>query len=68
MPGSEWLDISVGVVLVWFVFSLVVSATNEAINRLLAIRAKNLWQALNQLLDGKGTPRDNRRCVMALPG
>src|SRR5438105_4075646 len=56
MPSSEWLDIAIGVVLVWFLFSLVVSATNEAMNRVLAIRAKNLWQALDQLLDGATTP------------
>jgi hypothetical protein len=67
MPSSDWLDIAIGVVLVWFLFSLVVSATNEAMNRLLAIRAKNLWQALNQLLDGTTTPRGLIADAVALP-
>jgi hypothetical protein len=57
MPISEWLDIAVGVVLVWFLFSLIVSALNEAITRVLAIRAKELWQALNQMLDGEAQPK-----------
>jgi hypothetical protein len=54
---SEWLDIAIGVVLVWFLFSLVVSASNEAVVRVLGVRAKNLWQALNQMLDGEAKPR-----------
>ena len=51
MFDSEWLDIAIGVVFVWFIFSLAVSATNEAINRLLAVRSKQLWLALGQVLD-----------------
>jgi hypothetical protein len=57
VPSSEWLDIAIGVVLVWFLFSLVVSATNEAINRVLALRAKELWRGINRLVDGTVPPR-----------
>jgi hypothetical protein len=67
MPSSEWLDIAIGVVVVWFLFSLVVSATNEAINRVLAIRAKQLWQGLDQLLDGATTQRNLIADTFGLP-
>jgi hypothetical protein len=49
---SEWIDIAVGVVLVWFLLAVTVAVVNELINRLLAVRAKQLWHALAQILDG----------------
>jgi hypothetical protein len=49
---SEWIDIAVGVVLVWFLLAVTVAIVNELINRLLAVRAKQLWHALSQMLDG----------------
>lgn len=53
MLNSPWLDVAIGVVFVWFLLSIVVSAVNELINRVFAVRAKNLWMAFNQMLDGK---------------
>jgi hypothetical protein len=50
---SEWLDIAIGVVFVWFLFALLVSGINELGNRIFSIRSKQLWYALNQILDGK---------------
>jgi hypothetical protein len=49
---SEWIDIAIGVVLVWFLLAVTVAVVNELINRLLAVRAKQLWHALAQMLDG----------------
>jgi hypothetical protein len=49
---SPWLDIAIGVVFVWFFCSLAVSALNEMFVRLLSVRSKQLWLALNQMLDG----------------
>ncbi len=51
MVNSDWLDIAIGVVAVWFLLALVVSAINEGINRAFAFRAKNLWRTLEQMLD-----------------
>ncbi len=52
MVDSDWLDIAIGVVFVWFLLALVVSAINEGLNRVFAIRAKHLWRSLEQMLDG----------------
>lgn len=57
MVDSEWLDIAIGVALIWFVFAIVVSATNEALSRAFALRSKQLWKALGQMLDGSEKPR-----------
>ncbi len=51
MFDSQWLDIAIGVVTIWVLLSIVVSAVNELGNRALAIRAKQLWKALHQMLD-----------------
>ncbi len=58
MLSSEWIDIALGVVVVWFLLALAVSAVNEAVIRLLAMRSKQLWLALNQLLDTPEHQRD----------
>ena len=52
MIDSEWIDIAVGVVLVWFLLAVTVAIVNELVNRLLAVRSKQLWHALGQILDG----------------
>jgi hypothetical protein len=64
---SEWLDIAVSIVLVWFLFALVVSAINEGIVAVLALRSKQLWRALAQLIDGSETPTGLLREVTGLP-
>jgi hypothetical protein len=65
--NSDWLEIAIGVVLIWFLFALIVSAINEGVVRLLAIRAKQLWKALNQLLDGTESPKGLLKEVVAVP-
>ncbi|HYN35261.1 MAG TPA: hypothetical protein VES40_21730 [Ilumatobacteraceae bacterium] len=52
MLDSPWLDVALGVAFVWFGLSLVVSAINELINQLFSVRSKQLWAALDQMLDG----------------
>lgn len=56
MVDSEWLDIAISVALVWFVFAIAVSAVNEGLTRVLALRSKQLWKALGQMLDGSDKP------------
>ena len=51
MVNSEWLDIAIGVVVVWFLLALGVSAVNEGINRAFGFRSRNLWRTLEQMLD-----------------
>ncbi len=54
---SSWLDIAIGVAGVWFLLAVFVSAINELIVRILALRSKQLWAALAQILDGeRGRP------------
>jgi hypothetical protein len=68
MLNSEWLDIAASVLLVWFVFALAISAINEGIAGLLAVRSKQLWRALSQLIDGTETPTGLLQGVTGLPG
>jgi hypothetical protein len=68
MLNSEWLDIAISVLLVWFLFALAVSAINEGIVGLLAVRSKQLWRALSQLIDGTETPKGLLQAVTGLPG
>jgi hypothetical protein len=65
--NSEWLDIATGVVLVWFLFALAVSAVNEGLVKLLALRSKQLWAALRQMLDGSESPQGVLRNLVGLP-
>jgi hypothetical protein len=52
MFGSGILDLVVGLIFVFLVFSLVVSGINEGITRAFEWRSRHLWAALRQLLDG----------------
>ena len=67
MFNSEWLDIAIGVVVVWFLFSLVVSAINEGLVRSMALRPKQLWQGLAQLVDGTENPTGILSGLLRLP-
>jgi hypothetical protein len=67
MLNSEWLDIAISVLLVWFLFALAVSAINEAIAGVLAVRSKQLWRGLSQLIDGSETPTGLLQGVTGLP-
>ena len=53
MFDSQWLDIAIGVVFVWFLLALSVTAINEALARFFSLRSKQLWKALHQMLDGQ---------------
>jgi hypothetical protein len=59
MFSSEWLDIAIGVVFIWFLLALLVSVINEGINRVFAFRARNLWRTLEQMLDNN-VPKSGR--------
>jgi hypothetical protein len=65
--SSEWLDIAISVVLVWFLFALVVSGINEGIAWVFALRARQLWKALSQMLDGSVSPKGLLSNLAALP-
>ena len=61
MFGSNILEIVMGVVFVYLLLSLVCSAINELISRMLSMRAKNLEEGIRNLLDdpeGKGYAKD----------
>lgn len=55
MFDSVFLDIGVGVAVVFFIAASVISAFNEFVTRLLDIRAKVLWKALANALDDNET-------------
>src|SRR6266571_353934 len=54
MFGSGIVDLVIGMLFVFLVFSLLVSGVNETIMRIVAWRSRHLWRALRQLLDGEG--------------
>jgi len=60
MLGAEAVDLVVGMLFVFLVFSLVVSGINEGITRALASRSRELWRALRELLDGGADKGDQR--------
>jgi hypothetical protein len=60
MFGSGTVDIVIGMLFVFLVFSLVVSGINEGITRILASRSRLLWGSLRELLDGGADPGDPR--------
>lgn len=49
--NSELLDIAIGVVFTWFLYSLVLSGLNEAFTWVTRARAKHLWLGISRLLD-----------------
>ena len=55
MIGSDVVDMVIGVIFVFLVFSLVVSGVNEVIAWLFDWRSRQLWRSLRQLLDGDHT-------------
>ena len=67
MLNSQWLDIATGVVLTWFLFALGVSAVNEGLAKILAVRSKQLWAALRQMLDGTEKPQGILRNLVGMP-
>ena len=64
MSVSTILDVVIGIVFVFFVFSTVASGIHEAIARALATRSKQLWRSLGTLLDGtEPTPGKKERAT-----
>ncbi len=55
MFDSIWIDVAIGLITVFLVFSLVVSGVREVISVVLATRSKNLWNQLSTLLDEEPT-------------
>jgi hypothetical protein len=58
--GSAILDVAVGMVFVYLLVSLVVSAASELIASMLKWRATNLWQGINNLLREPGALEDKK--------
>ncbi len=54
MPVSQVLEVVIGVVFVWFLLSMAVSAVNQAFSWLTRVRAKLLWHSLAGLFDAGG--------------
>nr|WP_245966732.1 hypothetical protein [Sphaerisporangium album] len=50
--NSVYIDLAVGLVIAFLLFSLLVSGVNEGLVRLLGIRGKFLWAYLRDTLDG----------------
>jgi hypothetical protein len=65
--NSEWLDIAIGVVFVWFLLAITVTFINESITRLLAVRSKLLWKTLHQMLDGTESPQGLLKSALKVP-
>jgi hypothetical protein len=60
MSSSGAVDLVIGMLFVFLVFSLVVSGINEGITRALASRSRQLWRGLKELLDGGAGSGDQR--------
>lgn len=55
MFDSIWLDIVIGLITVFLVFSLVTSGVRELFAQALATRSKHLWNQLSMMLDDEPT-------------
>jgi hypothetical protein len=49
--GSTVLDVVIGLMFIFFVFSLLVSGINEFVRKLLNTRSKVLWESIRRMLD-----------------
>lgn len=70
MVSSDLLDVVLGVVLAWFLLSLVTSLLGESLAWLTRARSKLLWQSLSQLFDAGIDAADARVRTMMwrIPG
>ncbi|MFC6085454.1 hypothetical protein [Sphaerisporangium aureirubrum] len=50
--NSVYVDLAIGLVIAFLLFSLLVSGINEGLVRILSIRSKFLWAYLRDMLDG----------------
>ncbi len=60
MVTSAILELAIGVVFVWLLFSLALSTVNDALALVFRIRAKHLWLAVGRVLE-PSTTRQARR-------
>ena len=60
MPVSQVLEVVIGVVFVWFLLSMAVSAVNQAFAWLTRVRAKLLWHSLAGLFEQEVKAPDAR--------
>ena len=60
MLDSAVVDVILGMLFVFFVFSLLVSGANEVISRTLGLRSRTLWRSLRRLLEGTTGTGDQR--------
>jgi hypothetical protein len=60
MPVSQVLEVVIGVVFVWFLLSMAVSAVNQAFSWLTRVRAKLLWHSLAGLFEQEVKAPDAR--------
>jgi hypothetical protein len=60
MFSSGAIDLALGLIVIFLIFSLVVSGINEGITRILASRSRQLWKSLRTLLDGPTGKGDQR--------
>ncbi|MEA3210913.1 MAG: hypothetical protein QOE70_3970 [Chthoniobacter sp.] len=60
MFGSAILDVAIGLVFVYLLVSLIVSAVNELIASKLRWRAKDLWRGIQAMLESSGSVDDKQ--------
>jgi hypothetical protein len=70
MPLTGLVEVAIGVVFVWFLLSLIISAVNEAFTWATRLRSKLLWQSLARLFESelKAPEARLRDLAVRLPG
>jgi hypothetical protein len=58
--NGDVIDVAIGVVFVWFLLSVLVSAINEGFALVTHVRAKHLWLGIGRLIDPKQSPLPRR--------
>ena len=58
--NSDVLNVAIGVVFVWFLLSVVLSAVNEGLALVTHVRAKHLWLGIGRLVDPNNSPLPRR--------
>jgi hypothetical protein len=64
--GSQVLEVAIGLLFVYLVFSLVCSAAQELVSTALSWRAKNLEEGLRSMLQGEEKPNPDDRVLAEL--
>jgi hypothetical protein len=58
--NGDVIDVAIGVVFVWFLLSVLVSAINEGFALITHVRAKHLWLGIGRLIDPRQSPLPRR--------